>query len=46
MRPLVAHCHRGLARLSAQVGKLERAAMHLRTAAAMYREMDLPFRRE
>ena len=46
MRPLVPHCHRGLARLSAQVGKVERADKHLRTAAAMYREMDLPFRRE
>jgi tetratricopeptide (TPR) repeat protein len=41
MRPLVAHCHLGPGRLARQTGARERAAEHLTTAAAMYREMDM-----
>ena len=43
MRPLVAHCHLGLAKLSQRVGKREQAREHLTTATAMYREMDMRF---
>jgi tetratricopeptide (TPR) repeat protein len=43
MRPLVAHCHLGLAKLSRRIGKREQARDHLTTATAMYREMDMPF---
>ena len=43
MRPLVAHCHLGLAKLSRRTGKREQARDHLTTAATMYREMDMPF---
>ena len=43
MRPLVAHCHLGLGRLHRRTGARERAAEHLTTAVALYREMDMPF---
>jgi class 3 adenylate cyclase/tetratricopeptide (TPR) repeat protein len=43
MRPLVAHCHLGLAKLSRRTGKREQAREHLTTATAMYREMDMRF---
>ncbi len=43
MRPLVAHCHLGLARLHRRTGAEERAAGHLATAMALYREMDMRF---
>jgi len=43
MRPLVAHCHLGLGKLYRRKGKGEQAREHLATAAAMYREMDMPF---
>jgi tetratricopeptide (TPR) repeat protein len=43
MRPLVAHCHRGLGSLRRRMGKPQQAQEHLRTATAMYREMDMPF---
>jgi DNA-binding NtrC family response regulator/tetratricopeptide (TPR) repeat protein len=39
MRPLVAHCHLGLARLSRRAGDHGRAHEHLTTATTMYREM-------
>jgi hypothetical protein len=39
MRPLVAHCHLGLGRLHAHLGKGTQAKEHLGTAATMYREM-------
>ena len=42
MRPLVAHCHQGLGKLYRRTGKREQAREHLTTAAAMYREMDMP----
>jgi hypothetical protein len=41
MRPLIAHCHRGLGRLYQRAGKSEPAEAHLTTAAAMYREADM-----
>ncbi len=42
MRPLVAHCHRGLGKLYARTGKREQATRHLETAAAtMYCDMDM-----
>jgi tetratricopeptide (TPR) repeat protein len=43
MRPLIAHCHLGLGKLSRRTGKREQAQEHLRTAATMYREMDMRF---
>jgi hypothetical protein len=43
MRPLVAHCHLGLGKLSRRTGKREQAQEHLSTATAMYREMDMRF---
>jgi hypothetical protein len=43
MRPLVAHCHLGLGKLYRRTGKPEQAREHLRTATAMYREMDMRF---
>jgi tetratricopeptide (TPR) repeat protein len=41
MRPLIAHCHLGLGKLHARTGKYPEAQEHLRTAAAMYREMGM-----
>ena len=43
MRPLVAHCHLGLGKLSRRTGKREQAREHLTTASALYREMDMRF---
>jgi tetratricopeptide (TPR) repeat protein len=43
MRPLVAHCHRGLAKLYRRTGKQEQARDHLATATTMYREMHMRF---
>jgi tetratricopeptide (TPR) repeat protein len=43
MRPLVAHCHLGLATLYAHTGKREQAREHLRVATTMYREMGMTF---
>ena len=43
MRPLVAHCYRGLGKLYQRTGKREQAQEHLATATAMYREMDMRF---
>ncbi len=41
MRPLVAHCHRGLGRLYRRTGNPEQAQEHLTTATAMYGEMGM-----
>ncbi len=41
MRPLLAHCHLGLARLDRQTGKRQEAQDHLTIAAAMYRQMGM-----
>jgi tetratricopeptide (TPR) repeat protein len=43
MRPLVAHCHLGLGKLSRRTGKRHQAQEHLTTATTMYREMDMRF---
>jgi len=43
MRPLQAHCHRGLGTLYAKIGPLEQARAELSTAIAMYRAMDMTF---
>jgi Tetratricopeptide repeat len=43
MRPLVAHCHLGLGRLYRRTGDGVKAAEHLTTARAMYREMEMGF---
>jgi class 3 adenylate cyclase len=43
MRPLQAHCHRGLGTLYAAAGQREQACTALTTAIAMYRAMDMTF---
>jgi tetratricopeptide (TPR) repeat protein len=43
MRPLAAHCHLGLGKLYRRTGDGAKAAEHLTTASAMYREMDMGF---
>ena len=43
MRPLQAHCHRGLGTLYRQTGQSEQARAELSTAIAMYREMEMTF---
>ena len=39
MRPLMAHCHLGLGKLSRRTGRHDLAREHLTTATTMYREM-------
>ncbi len=43
MRPLEAHCHRGLGTLYSQTGQSEQARVELSTAIKMYREMEMTF---
>ena len=43
MRPLQAHCHRGLGTLYATTGQREQAHTALSTAIALYRDMDMTF---
>ncbi len=43
MRPLQAHCHRGLGTLYSQTGEAEQARAELSTAMAMYRDMEMTF---
>jgi class 3 adenylate cyclase/tetratricopeptide (TPR) repeat protein len=43
MRPLQAHCHRGLGTLYAAIGQWEQARAALSTAVEMYRVMDMTF---
>jgi tetratricopeptide (TPR) repeat protein len=43
MRPLVAHCHLGLGKLSRRTGQREQAREHLTTATAMYRDMGMTY---
>jgi class 3 adenylate cyclase/tetratricopeptide (TPR) repeat protein len=43
MRPLVAHCHRGLGTLYAATGQQEQARTALSTALALYRAMEMTF---
>jgi tetratricopeptide (TPR) repeat protein len=43
MRPLQAHCHRGLGTLYAQTGRPEQARAALATAIELYRAMEMSF---
>jgi class 3 adenylate cyclase/tetratricopeptide (TPR) repeat protein len=43
MRPLVAHCHLGLAKLYRRTDQREQAREHLATATTMYREMGMTY---
>jgi len=43
MRPLVAHCHLGPAKLYRTIGTRQQAKEHLTLALTMYREMDIRF---
>ena len=43
MRPLQAHCHRGLGTLYAKTGQREQARTELSTAIEMYKSMDMTF---
>jgi hypothetical protein len=43
MRPLVAHCHRGLGTLYATTGQAAQARTALSTAIEMYRGMEMTF---
>jgi tetratricopeptide (TPR) repeat protein len=43
MRPLQAHCHRGLGTLYAKIGQREQARTALSTAIALYRDMAMTF---
>jgi hypothetical protein len=43
MRPLQAHCHRGLGTLYAATGQREQARTELTAAIAMYRAMAMTF---
>ena len=43
MRPLQAHCHRGLGKLYSQTGQTEQAHAELSTSIDMYRDMEMTF---
>jgi Flp pilus assembly protein TadD len=43
MRPLQAHCHRGLGMLYGKLGQQEQARRELSTAIEMYRTMAMTF---
>ena len=43
MRPLQAHCHRGLGTLYSQTGQVEQARAELSTAIELYRDMEMTF---
>jgi tetratricopeptide (TPR) repeat protein len=43
MRPLQAHCHRGLGTLYRQTGQSEQARAELSTAIELYRDMEMTF---
>jgi tetratricopeptide (TPR) repeat protein len=43
MRPLQAHCHRGLGTVYSQTGQSEQARTELSTAIEMYRDMEMTF---
>jgi len=43
MRPLQAHCHRGLGTLYSRMGRVEPARAELSTAITLYRAMDMTF---
>jgi len=43
MRPLQAHCHRGLGTLYRQTGQMDQARAALSTAINLYRDMEMTF---
>jgi tetratricopeptide (TPR) repeat protein len=43
MRPLIAHCHAGLAKVYCRMGKPEQEREHFQTATMMYREMGMTY---
>jgi tetratricopeptide (TPR) repeat protein len=43
MRPLQAHCHRGLGTLHAKIGRAEQAHTELSIAIDLYQAMDMTF---
>jgi hypothetical protein len=43
MRPLQAHCHRGLGQLYAKLGRREQAHVKLAVAIELYRAMEMTF---
>ena len=43
MRPIQAHCHRGLGTPNAKTGQQEQARAALTTALELYRAMDMSF---
>jgi hypothetical protein len=43
MRPLVAHCHAGLAKLYRRTDKHQQADEHLAAATTMYRDMGMTY---
>jgi len=43
MRPLQAHCHRGLGTLYLKTDRAEQARAELTTAIALYRAMEMTF---
>jgi tetratricopeptide (TPR) repeat protein len=43
MRPLLAHCHRGLGTLYGRMGRIEPARAELTAAIELYRVMDMTF---
>jgi len=43
MRPLVAHCHFGLAKLYRRIGKRKSLRAHLNVATSLYRQMGMGF---
>jgi hypothetical protein len=43
MRPLIARCHAGLARLYRRSDRSTEADQHLQTATTMYREMGMKY---
>jgi tetratricopeptide (TPR) repeat protein len=43
MRPLVAHCHLGLGKVSRRAGDRQQAQEHFTTATTMYREMGMTY---
>ena len=43
MRPLLAHCHRGLGTLYAAIGRQQQAHTALSTAIELYRAMEMTF---
>ncbi len=43
MRPLLAHCHLGLAKPCRRTGRREQAQEHLATVTTIYREMGMTY---